>query len=333
VQPYCIQACDAAVSAVNGSILGLEADLLDSGMEIQIGIEGKLGMYMFCVAVVLSLLLGVFMELLEERHFPIVPAECETDDNTPRFLISFKDRKQLAKYSLSLGLVLATTALTCLAVVVPLFDRIVTGAMIQGVWDLVHIGFDDTYTNWQVGTAICEAGGVGPAFHAVCYFLFVLIGPLARVFSQLALFVVPMSLRRQRALFAWSRHASVFYALEVMLVAVPLMVITFGPISESVINVSSVPFCVPFDQKYDNPLCFYLAVTFDYGYYVMIAAVVMYCISSFDGSPVHKWMHSRLFPDAENAAAPNFPPGNNWFCVLRNRRRSEEFSESSDQNH
>merc|ERR1711988_445537 len=274
-------------------------------------------MYMFCVAVVLSLLLGVFMELLEERHFPIVAESEGRLDNTRRFLVDFKDRKQAVNYALSLVLVVATTALTCLTVVVPLFDRKVSGAMIQGVWDYVHIGFNDTYTNWQVGTAIWQAGGVGPAFHAVCYFLFVLIGPLARVFSQLALFVVPMSLRRQRALFAWSRHASVFYALEVMLVAVPLMVITFGPISESVINVSSVPFCVPFIQQYGYPLCFYLAVTFDYGYYVMVAAVVMYCISSFDGSPVHKWMHSQLFPDASFSAAPNYPPGKHWCCVWR----------------
>ena len=52
------------------------------------------------------------------------------------------------------------------------------------------------------------------------FWVFVIVGPVSRSLSQLALLVLPLSRPRLRRLHQLSRHVSAYYAYEVLLVAV-----------------------------------------------------------------------------------------------------------------
>lgn len=60
---------------------------------------------------------------------------------------------------------------------------------------------------------------------------FLIIGPSLRPITLLILLNAPMTPTRRRSLARISRQISVFYALEVMILAIPLINIAFGPMS------------------------------------------------------------------------------------------------------
>mmetsp|Transcript_67522 Transcript_67522/g.178076 ORF Transcript_67522/g.178076 Transcript_67522/m.178076 type:complete len:121 (+) Transcript_67522:1-363(+) len=111
---------------------------------------------------------------------------------------------------------------------------------------------------------------------------------------------VPMKLHSQRILHRVSRHISIFYAFEVMLLAVPLLQLAFGPLTNHFVNPDSVSFCRELVTIYHTgDQCFEINVTPAWGYYVTAIAYVGYLISGVDGSLTHKYLHRSLYPDPE----------------------------------
>ena len=88
--------------------------------------------------------------------------------------------------------------------------------------------FDEEYSIWSLSGIIYELGGFNRALMYTTYLVFCVIGPAVRCSTQLMLLLLPLPTKVLRMLHELSRNASIFYALEVLLVAVPLLNMTFG---------------------------------------------------------------------------------------------------------
>ena len=55
----------------------------------------------------------------------------------------------------------------------------------------------------------------------------------------------------------------------------------------------------------DDGFCFNMTVELGIGYWITVLAVALSCLSGFDGSPTHKYIHAALYPS--DRPPPNFP--------------------------
>jgi hypothetical protein len=82
-----------------------------------------------------------------------------------------------------------------------------------------------------------------------------------------------------------------------MIVATPLLGITFGPVTEYLLRPEQVPLCNVLNHVYGTGnTCLRVAVEPLAGYWFNVAAVVMMFVSGFDGSPTSKFIHRHLYP-------------------------------------
>ena len=131
------------------------------------------------------------------------------------------------------------------------------------------------------------------------FWAFVIVCPLLRGATLLLLLLAPLPLRAARALFAASRAISYYYAHEVMLVGVPLLQITVGPLTSTLFTPRVTHICGPLDEQYDQSSCFAIRVQPGAGYVATCAAVVVFLLTGFDGSPTHKALHCELHPEGD----------------------------------
>lgn len=82
-----------------------------------------------------------------------------------------------------------------------------------------------------------------------------------------------------------------------MLVAVPLLNLAFGPMTNAVLSPANFKPCGELQTLYDTTSCLQIGVNAAEGYYLTIAAYLLYLISGVDGSPTHKFLHRSLYQD------------------------------------
>ena len=83
-----------------------------------------------------------------------------------------------------------------------------------------------------------------------------------------------------------------------MLIATPVIGIAFGPLSQALVSPEQVGFCKVLDQIFGTVKsmnCLRIDVIPSTGYWFNVAAVLLYCLSGFDGSPTANFIHRRLF--------------------------------------
>jgi len=191
------------------------------------------------------------------------------------------------------GVSLQLAATTC-ALAFPLFRRIVGGG-IPSALKARGFDFDGEYRLLDLAMLAVGRGGWDYLLSAT-FWIFIVICPLLRGITQLALLVLPLPLPLARKLHRLSRSISYYYALEVMLVAVPLLKDTFGPMTSTLFTPSVTHICGPLDRLYQQDACFFLDVEPSVGYSFVVASVVLYLLTGFDGSFTHKFIHRALFP-------------------------------------
>ena len=158
--------------------------------------------------------------------------------------------------------------------------------------------FDGAYSLLDLARLAVGAGGWDYLLSGT-FWLFIVLCPAARGVTLLALLLCPLRRRGAMALHRASRALSYFYAHEVMIVGVPLLQITIGPLTKTLFTERLTPPCKPLDALYHEDICFQIAVLPDVGYYFLIASVCVYLLVGFDGSPTHKYVHRQLFPNDE----------------------------------
>jgi len=205
---------------------------------------------------------------------------------------------------LHVGLVIVQLAITCVAMSTPLFERRLTGSMAL-LLDSLGFDFSGSYTMVNLGLLSAEAGGWALLMSST-FWVFIVICPLLRGASLLLLLLRPMTVAAAQRLHARSRAVSYYYALEVMLVAVPLIGTTIEPMTATLFTPYNTPICKDITTAFPNPpgtdppdLCFTISVVPSTGYFSVAAAVVVFLLSGFDGSPTHKYLHRLLHPGDE----------------------------------
>ena len=138
---------------------------------------------------------------------------------------------------------------------------------------------------------------------ATTFWVFIIVCPLLRGLSLLLLLLWPLSRAAAQWLHQASRYVSYYFALEVMLLAVPLIHNAMGPLTANILSDKNFPLCKKLNLIYPNPsdeppdLCFEIAVSPLQGYWLTVAAVAIFLVSGFDGSPTHKFVHRLLEPE------------------------------------
>ena len=113
--------------------------------------------------------------------------------------------------------------------------------------------------------------------------------------------MLPLRLPTQRSVYLWSRRLVSYTALEVMLIATPLISIAFGPISAILLDPGSEP-CYALNPIYNDPtsadffLCLRIDAVTQAGWYCNVAVVLLGLLTFYDGAPTAKYLHRKLFP-------------------------------------
>ena len=321
----------------------LSSDDLRAHVDARLHISGMPGMYAFCVAVVASLLLGVLVEVLDARGAgasaaaatpaaatvssataasaaataaaappPDAAATAATDGGprggARRMVPSTVSARRLRARQLGhAALVACTLAALVGSVRAPLFSRRVTGSL-PALLAAQGVRFDGDYSVLQLHALVVAEGGLNHLMAATFVALLV-VGPVLRCCSLLWLLLAApscMSLRARRLLHGWSRHCSVFFAMEVLLVAVPLIALTFGPTSRHLLTPHSFAPCVALNAQFETPTCLEVEVSAarSVGFWLMGATVALYLLTGFDGSPTHRFVHVQLYPPPKAKEPP-----------------------------
>ena len=157
------------------------------------------------------------------------------------------------------------------------------------------LGVNVEYSLLDLGRLAAKSGGLD-YFLAATYFVFVVIGPTLRIVSQLCTLLWQVELTKLQWLHAVSRHISVFYALEVMILVMPLIDSTISDLASSMLTPRNVPICAQLNKQHGGP-CLELEIELLEGYRYLCATVALYLVSGFDGSFTHKRLHFWMHPD------------------------------------
>ena len=200
-------------------------------------------------------------------------------------------------------LVLVQLVLVVGAFMLPAFERVVEGSMAKLLLD-AGVDFTSYISMWSLPAMVARDGGLDYLM-AATFTLFIVIAPVLRGLTLLALLLLPMQLSTARRLYVHSRRIVSYTALDVMLIATPLIGMAFGPMSEILLNDQTFAPCGMLDHIYGTgEICMRIDVIPTTGYWFNVAAVAIYLLSGFDGSPTSKFIHRRLFP-----LDPEPPPG------------------------
>lgn len=335
--PNCTQACDALDHALDASVLS-PADLPSSSAYIRLAFNTRMGTYLFCVAVVLSLSCSVIVDALEDRH--LLPARHGLDGgrdghpgdangsarvhegrggHTERYtseaarpvagsgtindalvlpsLATGEARSARPRWVLHILGVMLQLWLTFCAVTLPLFRRHVGGG-IPAALRSRGFDFDGSYSVVDLARLAGAPGGWDYLLSAT-FWLFVIICPVLRGLTELALLLAPMKHATAVLVHRVSRALSYYYAHEVMLIGVPLLQITIQPLTQTMFTSTGTPVCGPLERLYDEAACFVIEILPQSGYAFMCASVCVYLLTGFDGSLTHKAIHRELFPHDE----------------------------------
>jgi len=208
-----------------------------------------------------------------------------------------------------LALLLILLALLVGTVVSPTLKRQVVGA-VPSLLGEAGIDFTDFLSLWDLPGLTASRGGLNYIL-AATFIVFIILAPMVRVISFIALITIPFEIGTARKLYGWSRRVVGFTAIEVMIIATPLIGQSFGPISQALLTPHNFPPCKTLVKVYDikNPNeCLSVDVVPQLGYWFNVSAVVMMCICGFDGSFTSKYIHRRLYPHDQH------PPPNCKQC-------------------
>ena len=340
----CDVLCHDLTNMLDRTVLS-PSELPTSNVDVHLAFRTRIGTYLFCVAVVLSLSISVLVDSLEDKlqdaegekqlltqtsgmHLqqPQQPQQSSSTINTalldtfststssphhhsqqqPPQQPSTGRRRRRQSRMMRLVHIVAVAAqmlLTYCAVTLPLFRRVVTGG-IPAALRSRGFDFDGGYTVLDLARLAASPGGWDYLLSAT-FWLFIVICPMLRGMSQMLLLIAPLPMHAAKALHRASRACSYYYAHEVMVVGVPLLHITIGPLTSTIFTPRVTPQCAPLMRLYNEPACFDVDVIPGVGYGFMCASVVVYLLTGFDGSFTHKWVHKGLFP--EDRPPPNPP--------------------------
>jgi len=209
------------------------------------------------------------------------------------------ERAECAWRSFHVTMVLVQLVMIIGTFSLPAFKRVVTGSL-PALLSQAGIDFEKHVSLLHLPGLVAQGGGLDYLM-AGTFTIFIVIAPVLRSLTLLALLVVPMKPTTARWLHINSKRIVAYTALDVMIIATPLIGVAFGPMSEVLVNGDSIPLCKTLDYMYDTgEICMRIDVYPMVGYWFNVGAIVMMLLSGFDGSPTSKFIHRRLIPYDHN---------------------------------
>eukprot|EP00929_Paragymnodinium_shiwhaense_P010319 TRINITY_DN11491_c0_g1_i1.p1 TRINITY_DN11491_c0_g1~~TRINITY_DN11491_c0_g1_i1.p1 ORF type:complete len:608 (-),score=98.08 TRINITY_DN11491_c0_g1_i1:383-2206(-) len=327
--------CDVLCNTIWHKLNYAERHELEGQITGSVYVQGLAGMYSFCIAVVFSLVIGMVLDSLDQRYRrcgeafwadeldhearSIQPVEAgleveaadgaEDDDDEEDSDLSNESDSDLEGMSgvrrclrATVPVVMLLVAIATLIAVLPLpiFTRRVSGTLPDTLSVLYpNITLDRTYSLPGLAEVTRENGG---NLLYVTFMMFVIVGAFVRLGSLLIGILIPVSedgpSGSLKLLASFSRHASAFYAVELMILAVPLLNLTFGPTSAKSLDPKDFKPC-GWIQNATNTTgrpCMEVGVEMASGYWVMVASFVAFVLTGYNGSIIHVLWHRRMEP-------------------------------------
>ena len=194
------------------------------------------------------------------------------------------------------ALVVAQLVAVVATFTLPMFRRVILGSLADAVQNVGGLNLDADVTFLDVAGYAARGGGLA-CLSAATFVMFNLVTPVLRALSLLAVLLLPLTRRSARRLYTYSRYAINYSAIDVMLIATPLIKVTIEPITTEIFYSSS-SLCQALRHAFPAAdKCFEISLELRIGYFCNIAAFVLLVLSGYEGSPTCKWAHRRLYPD------------------------------------
>ena len=297
---WCESAYDIFSSAVDS-----RAELVQSHVAIALPLTVQRCMYSFCVAVVLSVTCSVVVDALEGRSRlrSLTRAKAgllqasSTAGGTPipssasATLVATGEGRVNGRALLGhVAVLILQLIATWSALSLPLLHRHM-GGPIATFFEQLGASLGGEFSLLQLSMQLGSAWGWDLLLAATMW-TFVVLCPLLRPTTQLVVLLSPIQLPSLHGL---SRYLSFYHALEVMLLAVPVVQVTLQIIFIDLLTPRSFPLCAVLTTPGDDT-CVSIELTHGPGYLALVAAVLLHLVSGYDGSPTHKFIHRRLHP-------------------------------------
>ena len=311
----CTSLCEGVYTLLEDA-LSSPHELPHSSIYLDLPVVLQRCMYAFCAAVLISVTCSVFVERLDERrHDQVdkkeaalldVPSITDTASMgsagttpplppPPATLQGGNSRTCARRFALGHRLLPPLQLLlTIWMLSLPILKRKVGGNANEVLLGF-EVDLDDTFNVYEVAELVGKAGGLDLCL-AATFWVFVIISPLLRPTLQTCLALAPTKPRMPvlSHVNRWSRYISHYCALEVFVVVVPLLQITFRFMATDIISPMTFPLCTALADLYKQDECLTFTVELQGGYYVAVAAVVVHLFSGMEGSPVDNQIRSRL---------------------------------------
>eukprot|EP00924_Labyrinthula_sp_SR-Ha-C_P004347 maker-scaffold_3-snap-gene-21.4-mRNA-1 protein AED:0.03 eAED:0.03 QI:49/1/1/1/1/1/5/54/561 len=239
--------------------------------ETNLRIAGVAGIHVFCFAVVLSLLLSLFIDILNEKvsksneeihdlNEPLLGEENlnqgeKIEENTEVSENFFKDStttslffSRLEKGKISLSKYVFLVFLSCFlfglgmfSVWIPTMERNVPGSIPSVINETLFYDFKEKVSLATLTELIGVKGG-WDYFLRLFFLVFCVVGPLFRLISIIVLLCVPMTEKWHKHVCALVHHLGAFCALDVFFLAMILVQVEIGQLSNTIIDQDS-KFC------------------------------------------------------------------------------------------
>jgi len=309
---------DAMLGATSGGGPSGLSKLFDGEIDFEVKMNGMLCMYVFCLAVVLSLLLGVYVDATNEKYEERLAGHGKRRGKDHQWRSfppgPFRPTScgRWVEYCLHISLVLLELALIIAAITTPLFKRVISGSLFEEIGEDVGIHLDEAYTLPLIAYRLGEFGGLN-IIKSVVLCIFVIVGPLLRSLTMLLVLLCPMASSIREKLWKFSTHVSVFFAFEILIVAVPILSVTFYPVTSVILEEKNFPPCKYTNAKWKTDKCFLLDAQPLSAYLIVCVLVGVHIISGLNGSWTHKYVQWKLHPN-DRPAPTLFCGCQNWSC-------------------
>ena len=229
----CNNTCNMIDMVLNNTLT--PSNLPSSNINVTLQMECLLAMYVFCAAVILSLITSIVIDNMNKIN----------DRNDYLYVPAFKIHfTHIILLVIEFGLIVITLSQS-------LLKRYVNGSLPLAL-KTFDIYLDKEYTIIDI-LNIAGNGGNYDKFIGGIVWIFIIIMPLLRPLSLFILLLFPIPIQLQKNLFHISTYCSVFLAIDVLALIIPFINMSFGPMSALLLN-SKFPFCTVLNKLFPSLL-------------------------------------------------------------------------------
>ncbi|KAL7543818.1 hypothetical protein ACHAXR_013117 [Thalassiosira sp. AJA248-18] len=288
---------------------------LDGVGSLDVYVTPKFGFYSFLFATIVSLISGHMMLFLHRKTMlPSIPVYSGRYESLSKHIFDDKHGRGLVKLTKRFRRTIVLTlflafVLICVGVGLKSFHFKFNGVAGTALGDDSVRSFSLVSIGEHIPQSVHQdsSSSFGIYYIQTCYFFFALVMPLVCLVSLLALFLVPMRLKRQQRVFVLAEIANAWSAIEVFVIAIIASLVEISPFSESMVGTH----CSLLNQILsgwsggegdDLHYCFDVKSSIDGSSAVLIIGVVL---NSMLVSGLHRFAHHAIWERIEREDRPD----------------------------